>query len=79
MDFYFGPMLEKDTEANTEDAKTEFAAESRKNEELIFYIDQVTGIQWLCILSKATDNIIAIVYRNGHLGFSKYYKTIIKL
>ena len=44
MDFYFGLRPKEETEADTEDAETELAVESRKNEELIFYINQVTGI-----------------------------------
>lgn len=43
-DPYFGPRLKKDIEVNTEDAETELATENRKNEELIFHINQVTGI-----------------------------------
>lgn len=78
-DPYFGPRPKEDTEVNTEDAKTELATENKKNKKLIFHINQVTGIQWLCIPSKATVNIIAVAHGNSHLGFNKYYETIIRL
>lgn len=44
MDPYFGSRPKEETEADTEDAETELAAESRKNEKLIFHINQVISI-----------------------------------
>ena len=44
VDSYFGPRPKKDTETDMKNAKMELAVKSRKNEELIFYIDRVTSI-----------------------------------
>lgn len=51
---------------------------TKKNNKLIFHIDCVTDTQQLCILPKAAAEIIAITHENGHPGFNKCYKTIVK-
>lgn len=50
---------------------------SRPDKSKLFYhINRLTNIQLLCILSSIAPDILAIVYDEGHLGFSRCYKVI---
>ena len=51
---------------------------TKKNNELIYYVNRITSAQQLCIPSKATTKMIAIAHGGGHSGFNKCYKIIVK-
>lgn len=59
--------------------KIEDKNEVTKNSKLIFYINCFTSVQKLCISFDVVTEIIAMVYKNGHLGFAKCYKILAKL
>lgn len=44
---------------------------------LLYYVNRLTNVQDLCILSFVTLNILAIVYGEGHLRFFHCYKIIV--
>ena len=46
------------------------------DEDLIYYIDLVTGKHRLYILTTVVLDILAIVYSNGHPGFQRCYEII---
>lgn len=81
VDPYFGPKLKEKTNAELETASESKANEIKikKNNKLIFHFDCVTSVQQLCIPPKAAAEVIAIVHGDGHPGFNKCYKTIVKL
>lgn len=77
---YFGPRPEKKTEVENTNTKTDLTSETKaKNNKLIFYINHITHVQWFCISPKVVTKIIAIAHENGHLGFNKCYKAIVRL
>lgn len=80
-DPYFGPKLKEKTNPELETVSESKANEIKikKNNKLIFHFDCVTSVQQLCISLKAAAEVIAIVHGDGHPGFNKCYKTIIKL
>lgn len=43
---------------------------------LLYYVNKLTGVYWLCISLSVALDIFAIAYRKGHLGFSCCYKII---
>lgn len=43
---------------------------------LLYHVNKLTGVYRLCIPPSITSNILAIVYGEGHLGFSRCYKII---
>lgn len=75
-DLYFCSRSEKEIKAENTNTETDSTPETKtKNNKLIFHIDHVTNIQWLCILPKIVTKIIAITYGDNHLEFNKCYKT----
>ena len=45
-------------------------------EDLIYYIDRITSYERLCISQLLVKEIFQLAYRNGYLGFLRYYKIV---
>ena len=43
---------------------------------LLYHVNKLTGVYWLCILPSVAPDILVIAHREGHLGFSHCYKII---
>ena len=43
---------------------------------LLFYINQMIGLQRLCIPFNLVKDIISLTHNNGHLGFIRCYKIV---
>lgn len=80
-DPYFGPRPKEKMNAELETASESKANEikTKKNNDLIFNINRVTGAQRLYIPLKAAAKVIVIAHGDSHLGFNKCYGTIAKV
>lgn len=43
---------------------------------LIYYVDHVSDVHYLCIPISILSKIIVIAYGKGHLSFAQYYEIV---
>lgn len=55
---------------------SELKAPAADKTKLLYYINKLTGMHHLCILSSVMPDILAITYRRGYSGFIQCYKII---